>query len=105
MVNHCVNATSATSVCIESCDLKANVQINSKTKCVNMQFKVDDGVDTNLLPFIFITNSTLILQKYHYKRTQVYIYLPIMDPIYSTLVYALSKCVLKVTPLWSTFML
>ena len=50
MVNHSVNATSATNVCINSCDLKANVQITSKTKCVNMQFKADIGMDTNLLP-------------------------------------------------------
>ena len=50
MMNHSVNATSATNVCTSSYDLKANVQISRKTKCVNMQFKVDSGVDTNLLP-------------------------------------------------------
>ena len=50
MVNHSVNATSATNVCINSCDFKTNVQISSKTKCVNMHFKVDAGEDTHLLP-------------------------------------------------------
>ena len=48
--NHSVNATSEPNVCIHSCDLKANVQISSKNRCVNMQFKVDTGVDTILLP-------------------------------------------------------
>ena len=41
-VIHNVNATGA-KVCIDSCDLKANVQINSKMN------KVDRGVDNNLL--------------------------------------------------------
>ena len=50
MVNNRVNAIGATNVCIDGCDLKANVQISSKTKCVNMQFKVDTWADTNLLP-------------------------------------------------------
>ena len=50
MVNHNVTATSATNVCIDSCDLKVNIQISSKTKCINIQFKVDTGTDTNLLP-------------------------------------------------------
>ena len=50
MVNHSVNATSDTSVCIDSCYLKTNVQISSKTKCVHVQFKVDTGADTYLLP-------------------------------------------------------
>ena len=49
-LNKSVNATSATNVCINSCDLKANVQISSKTKHVYMQFKVDTDMDTNLLP-------------------------------------------------------
>ena len=50
MVNHSVNATSAINVCIDSHDLKASVQISIKTKCVNMQFIVDTGADSNLLP-------------------------------------------------------
>ena len=50
MVNHSVNITSATNVCINGCDLKAHVQISSKPKHVNMQFKVDTGADINLLP-------------------------------------------------------
>ena len=49
MVNDSVNATSATNICINCCDLKVNVQISSKTKHVNMQFKVHTGADTNLL--------------------------------------------------------
>ena len=32
MVNHSVNATSATNVCIYSCDLKANIQTSSKNQ-------------------------------------------------------------------------
>ena len=43
VMNHSVNATSATNVCMDSCDLKANVEISSKTKYVNMQFKADIG--------------------------------------------------------------
>ena len=43
MVNHSVNTPSATNVCINSCDLKSNVQVSSKIKCISMQFKVDMG--------------------------------------------------------------
>ena len=50
MVNHSVNVTSAINVCINSCDLKASVQISSQTKYVSMQFKEDTGADTNILP-------------------------------------------------------
>ena len=50
MANDSVNATSASNVCIDSSDLKANVQISNKTICVNMCFKVDTGLATNLLP-------------------------------------------------------
>ena len=93
MVNHSVNATSATNVCIDSCDLKANFQSSSKTKCVNMQFKIDAGVDTNLLPLdlyhkLHPNGTAKSLQK-----DQVCINLPIMDLKYSTLVYAPSKCI------------
>ena len=49
-MNHSINATRATNVCINSFDLKANVQISSKTKCVNVQFKVDTVSNTNLMP-------------------------------------------------------
>ena len=50
MVHHSVNATSATNVHNNSCYLKANVQISSKTKHVNIQLKVDTEADINLLP-------------------------------------------------------
>ena len=50
MMNHNVAARSAINVCIDSCDLKASVQISRRTKHVNVQFKVDIGADTNLLP-------------------------------------------------------
>ena len=45
-----------------------------------MQFKIDMGWIPIYGSWIFIMNSTLMLQQNHYRRTQVYIYLPIMDP-------------------------
>ena len=52
-----------------------------------IKFTVDTGW-TNLLPLDFYYKLTILLQQNHYKRIQVCIYLPIMDPKYSTFVYA-----------------
>ena len=100
MVNHSVNATSATNVCMSSCYLKANVQISSKTKHFNMQFKVDTRADTNLLP----------LDLYHKLHPNVMAKSLQKDPSVHVFAYNGSKmqyfgicpckCILKTTALW-----
>ena len=106
MVNHSVNATVATHVCINSGDLKTTVQNSSKTKCVNIKFKVDTGADTNLLPL------DPPYHKLHHNATAKSLQ---KDPSVHLFAYNGSeiqyfgscppKCVLKTTALWSTFML
>ena len=69
-----------------------------------MQFKVDTGPDTNLLPLDLYNKLLPSAKANHYKKTQVCIYLPIMDLKYITLAYVTSKCILKPTALRSSFM-
>ena len=105
MVNHSVNATSATNVSLDSCDLKANIQISNKTKCVKMQFKVDTGADTTLLPFdLYHKVHPNTTEKSLEKDPSVYLFAHNGSEIqyFGT---CPSTDIIKATALWSNFML